>query len=309
MNYRVYIIVLNWNNIHDTIETIDSLNNQDYSNHEIIIVDNNSNLKVKEELKRNFPNIVQIENQMNYGYTGGNNIGIKYALENNADIVIIANNDILIEDKSTISKIVQIFDKFNGKISIIGPKLMDYYNRTLVQEEGTTIFRSESDPYFYNQYMKEDRTLSDTIKYFDGVPGAFMAVKKEVFEMIGFFDDKLFMYGDETDFCYRAWVKKCYSAIDCNILVYHKGSNSSQIVSPNTAYYKTRNLLYLIKKHKLTNKYYRFFLKKYYIGTICEIIRQIITMSKSMEFVLAELRGFTDGIFNNMGQKKGFFNN
>jgi hypothetical protein len=296
---KVHTIILNWNNLDDTIETIKSLVTQDYEKHSILLVDNNSNTYIREYLRRQFPDIVHLQNNENLGYTGGNNSGIIYSLQHDPDIIIIANNDIFLDKDNIITEIVDTF-RNHKDISILGPKLMDYYDRSVVQEQGTTIFHSSSDIYHFNEYMKCTREISNNIKYFDGVPGAFMAVRKDVFLKIGLFDENLFMYGDETDFCYRGWVNNYCSAVNSNIVVYHKGDNSAQTNSPSVIYYKTRNLLYLIKKHKKSSKYYYYFLKKYYLYLIKILLNKIL----KKEPVSSQIRGMYDGIFNKMGKRK-----
>ena len=125
----VYIILLNYNNYQDTIECFESLNYITYQNYNIVIVDNNSpnnsmiNLlkymeekeqkyiyyKSKEEALSSTTNnsfITLIQSRHNGGYGYGNNIGIKYALNNKADYVLILNNDTIV-DKHFLGPLVE----------------------------------------------------------------------------------------------------------------------------------------------------------------------------------------------------------
>ena len=80
---RISIIVLNWNGKDDTIECIQSLFKINYSNFDIIIVDNGSTDNSVEIFKKEFTKKIHIiETKKNLGYAGGNNFGIKYAIEN-----------------------------------------------------------------------------------------------------------------------------------------------------------------------------------------------------------------------------------
>jgi len=303
MEKKIFTIVLNWNNIKDTIETITCLLNQSVKNHKIILVDNNSKENVRQVIKKKFPNLIFIDNDTNIGYTGGNNIGIKYALRNRGDIIIIANNDIFIKDKNLISKIVSSFSKYENKISILGTKLNYYAQRDKIQESGTIIFYSKRDNYYLNDFMKDERKLSKSMKYYDGVSGAFMAVKKEVFNDIGFFDERIFMYGDETDFCYRAWASGHYSAVNENLIVYHKASVDKSQKKPFIVYYKTRNLLYFLKKHKTTITHYQYFSWKFYRQTSTTILKRALVFWKKSDILVAYIRGMIDGVFNRMGDR------
>lgn len=303
MHKLVYTIVLNWNNFFDTKETIESLLKQDYLFHTIIIVDNNSDSIIKDRLKLTFPNLTYIENTENLGYTGGNNIGIEYALKSGADLIIISNNDIFIDDESLISKIVANFNHYDKCFSILGPRLMYYEQKEKIQHNGTTFFSSKNTPYRLNDFNFKGRDISRNIKFFDGVSGAFMAVKSDVFKTTGFFDNNIFMYADETDLCYRAWVNGLGVALDTDLVVYHKVPVDKKRQSPLRSYYVTRNSLYFLKKHKSTIKHYRYFIFNFYKGTVGTIIRFLFNFKADKELFFASLRGLFDGMLNRMGKR------
>jgi len=302
---NVFTIVLNWNNLNDTAETITCLLNQVVNNHTIILVDNNSEQSIRNEIITRFPGLIFINNESNLGYTGGNNIGIRYALQNGADIIIIANNDIYIDDRYLISKIVSDFIEHENKVSIIGPKLLHYGQHNKVQEAGTTFFYANRDKCYLNDFMVKERDLSERLRYFDGVTGAFMAVKKDVFEKIGLFDEKLFMYADETDFCYRAWANNLLIAVDDSLVVYHKGSidGNKTFTKPLPVYYSTRNSLYFLKKHKRTITHYNYFLRRHFRDRLAIIYHNLRKLCFRNDVMVATIRGLFDGIFNRMGKR------
>lgn len=303
MEKLVFSIVLNWNNFSDTKETIECLLKQDYSNHKIILVDNNSEKNIKRKIRLLFPDIIYIENKSNLGYTGGNNIGIKFALKNGADIIIISNNDIYIENTSLIKEFVSNFNHYDKNLSILGPRLMFFEKKDAVQESGTTFFSSPNDKYFLNNFFNRQNNLPGNLKYYDGVPGAFMVVKREVFEKSGFFDEKIFMYGDETDFCYRAWANGFYAGINTELIVYHKAPVRKVKTKPYKAYYITRNSLYFLKKHKKTINQYKYFRNKLFRGVLSKMAKYLMGYESNKDLFFATLRGFYDGIFNKMGNR------
>ena len=79
----VYVIILNWNHKDDLIETIESFKKQDYPNLKLVISDNGSTDDSIPTVKKNYNDIVVIENEDNLGWAAGNNVGIQYALDNN----------------------------------------------------------------------------------------------------------------------------------------------------------------------------------------------------------------------------------
>ena len=80
---KVAIIILNWNGLEDTIECLESLKKMSYTNYDVIVVDNGSEGNDVEVLRDKYGEWAHIiENDKNYGYAEGNNIGLKYALKN-----------------------------------------------------------------------------------------------------------------------------------------------------------------------------------------------------------------------------------
>ena len=102
----VYIVVLNWNHLDDLILTIESFFRQDYPNMKILVSDNCSKDGSQEYVKNKFPTVTLIENNDNLGWAAGNNIGIRYALNNNADYILLANNDLYFENTRIISILI-----------------------------------------------------------------------------------------------------------------------------------------------------------------------------------------------------------
>jgi Predicted glycosyltransferases len=92
----VAIIVLNWNGKEDTLECLASLKNIDYGNFQIIVVDNGSEDGSVTTISKHFPEVILLENCANLGYAGGNNTGIKWAIDHNIDNILILNNDTIV---------------------------------------------------------------------------------------------------------------------------------------------------------------------------------------------------------------------
>ena len=94
--HSIYIIILNWNNVPDTVDCLDSLNKIDKENYQIILV-NNDVEDFPVDIQRRFGRLTVINNRNNLGFCKGNNIGIQLALEKKADYILILNNDTIIE--------------------------------------------------------------------------------------------------------------------------------------------------------------------------------------------------------------------
>lgn len=98
MNKQTHIILVNYNGYKDTIECIKSLKNLKYNNYKIIIVDNASSDNSINELNQYVSkNIILLKSDKNIGFSGGNNIGIRYAIDNGAEYIMLLNNDTEVE--------------------------------------------------------------------------------------------------------------------------------------------------------------------------------------------------------------------
>jgi GT2 family glycosyltransferase len=74
----VTIVVLNWNGLADTLRCLESLAGLNYAAYGVVVVDNGSTDGSPAVIRQRFPEVVVIENGENLGYTGGNNVGLRY---------------------------------------------------------------------------------------------------------------------------------------------------------------------------------------------------------------------------------------
>jgi len=120
---RVTAVVLNWCNEHDTIECLDSLQRQDHPALTILLVDNGSPDGSGARLHARYPAISFLQTGENLGYAGGNNRGMKQALDEGADYVLVLNNDTVLE-KSCVRELVQAA-RSEG-VGAVGAKILRY---------------------------------------------------------------------------------------------------------------------------------------------------------------------------------------
>ena len=88
MDQCVYIVLVNYNGIQDTIECIESIKKTTYSNYYIVVVDNASTKGDINIVKQQWDDIIVIKNDENVGFAKANNIGIKYALDHDSDLIV-----------------------------------------------------------------------------------------------------------------------------------------------------------------------------------------------------------------------------
>jgi len=247
---KVYIIILNWNGAEDTIKCLNSFSQLRYPNYELVIVDNASTDDSVQQIKGNLPNTILIETGNNLGYAGGNNAGIRYAMDNKGEYILIVNNDTEVVNPNFLQEMVDKM-KENPSIGIIGPKILNPGNKI----QNTILFN----PTLLNCVKKsfglrlgteklKDYDISQEV---DAVSGVCWLIRKEVIEDVGLLDEYFFMYAEELDYCYRAqkagW-KITYYPIE-SILHYKEPNDKNQKRKYRQYICARRNLVYFVYKH------------------------------------------------------------
>lgn len=239
---KVAVIILNYKLLHDSLKCIESVKKSAYKNLDIYVIDNNSQDGSAESLSK-ISGIKFIQNGKNFGYTGGNNIGIKNALKSNTDYIFILNPDTLI-DKNTIKNLVTESEDLNSDIA--GPKILFPDKKTIWYAGG--ILNIENVLGSHRGVDERDNNQYDQSCETDFITGAAMFVKREVFEKIGFFDENYFLYLEDLDFCFRAKRVGFKLLYIPQALVYHKNARSTGLGSPMQDYYITRNRMLFAAK-------------------------------------------------------------
>jgi len=191
MKKRVVIIILNLNGIDYLRNCLKSIReNTNYKNYKIIVVDNNSTDGSKEMIQLKFDNIDLIKNKINRGFSGGNNDGIKYAIEKyNPEYFYLLNNDTLVK-KNWLSEAIKVLKKTNA--GIVGSKQLNFNEQPTISAGWIRRFNVK---YYYGDKEKEVGWVS----------GAGFMIKRDVIESIGMLDEIYNpAYYEETDFEKRA---------------------------------------------------------------------------------------------------------
>ncbi|MDO1605234.1 glycosyltransferase family 2 protein [Lactobacillus sp. YT155] len=119
------VVILNYLNFEDTIDCVESLKKQSYFPKMTVIVDNHSNNDSFQQLKHEYEHdedIHVLQTLNNLGFAQGNNAGIKYCLEHDADTVLVLNNDILFNDSDYLLKLSQL--RISENVGLIGTKII-----------------------------------------------------------------------------------------------------------------------------------------------------------------------------------------
>ena len=244
---KVTVIILNWNGKEDTLECLASVKKIDYSNFEILLVDNGSVDDSVEAVSEHYPDVTLLQTGDNLGYAGGNNVGIRYALDNKAEYVLLLNNDTVV-DVQLINALI-VASKAIVNRAIMGGKIYYYAQPDTLWYAGARWIPDKLD-FEHIGLGQKDTKIFDELTKTDYVTGCLMFVPAEIFRQVGLLDEDFFLIYEETDWCYRA---KKYG-YDCyyipTVKIWHKVSVSfggSQ--SPIFEYFMARNRLLWASKH------------------------------------------------------------
>ncbi len=245
---KVGIVVLNYNGWRDTIECLESLQKLRYLNFEVIVVDNASPNDSWEKLSswvrdyREDPlpkgfNIFLIQTKTNLGYGGGNNAGIRHALENACDYVWLLNNDTIV-DEHALAALIDCAIKI-PQIGLVGSQLYYHEDRSLQALGGGSI----------NPILGVTKYRLDPASALDYIHGASLLAKAELIRQIGFLDETFFLYWEDTDWSLRA--KKAGWRLACaqDSKIWHKDGRSVGKGSAFADYQHTRSGCIFFKKH------------------------------------------------------------
>lgn len=233
----VAVIILNFKLKEATLQCIKSVQQSSFPDLKIVVVDNNSGDDLEEALPKD-KNLTFIQTEANLGYTGGNNIGIRKALDLGADYVWILNPDMEVS-KTAISNLVQACSE--PKVGIVGPKIFFSDRKTIWYAGG--IFDMANIIGSHKGVDQPDSAKFNQDEETDFVTGGAMMVKSEVFQQIGLLDERYFLYYEDSDFSFRAkkaGFKLMYSP---EAVVYHANGSATGVGSALQDYFITRNRL------------------------------------------------------------------
>ena len=297
---KVTIVILTWNNYEDTKECLESLGKITYPNYEIIVVDNGSTDGSIDKLEKEFSWVKFVKNESNKGYTGGNNIGIKYALKKGSDYILILNNDTVV-GKDFLEPLLETAQS-DPDIGIVGGKITCYDDPSRIESVwndhgwGVGAIKIGEGEIDLGQYNKERQV--------QGINGAMMLIKASVFLTVGFFDESYFLYVDETEFCYR--VKNKFKIVyEPRSVVLHKGSKSSGRESPVSLYYSRRNILRFMTTYSSSKFELWFALGRYLFTTLHKFF--IYSFKGETQKAQAVVKAYLDYIRGKSGRQRVTF--
>ena len=250
LNYpKISVVILNWNGKKYLQQFLPSILASTYPNFEIVVGDNASADGSVQFLKDNYPKISIVQNDANYGFTGGYNRVLSRV---EADYFILLNSDIEV-DAGWMEPVIALMEA-DELIAAAAPKIKSFKDRNYFEHAGAAGGFIDHFGYPFCQGriffdIEEDRGQYDQSKEVFWASGAALFIKKKYWDKCGGFDDRFFAHMEEIDLCWRLknmGLKVMYCA---ESEVYHVGGGTLNVENPFKTYLNFRNNLVLLKKN------------------------------------------------------------
>jgi GT2 family glycosyltransferase len=244
---KVGVVILNYNGKALAERCVQSLIDSRYPGLEIILVDNASTDGSAAYLQGLFPGVSILECPKNLGITGGRNRGLREAVARRCDYVLSLDNDAYI-DARLIDELLAVAEA-DVRVGVVGPKVY--------LDDGSGRLQCAGGRITYTQNVSSERGVGeadrgqyDKVEAVDYFPGFGLMARGEVFERLDFLDDRLSGWGhDDTDFCLRAAQAGYRVVYVPRAVMWHRGSATIGVYTPEKKYLEAINSVYLVRKH------------------------------------------------------------
>jgi len=244
MKPRVAIIILIWNGREDTVECLESLREDTYPDKHIIVVDNGSSDDSVTYIRARFPEVTVIENHANLGFTGGNNVGIREAITQDADFVYLLNNDTTVEPDA-LEALVAVAE-LEPRFGLLSP-VMHYFDPPReIWFAGSRITLGNGLAVHDNSRQPQRTDAPYEVPW---ASGCAMLLRTSLASALDGFDDRFFLTFEDVDLSLRVRQAGFLVGAVPAARIYHKGGRSGKRISGIGYYYVVRNKLLLVRQH------------------------------------------------------------
>lgn len=253
--------------------------------------------------------LILLKNEENLGYTGGNNRGIKFALEKfQPNFVVILNNDTVV-DTEFLRKLIKHAQK-KEKFGLLGPSILNYNQDSSSDHPALRLsfLPGFTSPHLNKVYTSEEKNVIRKALFKGGVVflgGACLLLKPSVFREVDGFDERFFCYLDEIDLAARI-VKRGYDlgAVE-ESKIWHKSHSSTggpSEFSEIRSYYRIRNRILNFKKHGARLYLPLFYLHLFFIVVLSQLSKAFRD-GNIRKGIITILSGIFDGITGKFGKR------
>jgi GT2 family glycosyltransferase len=246
---KVAVVILNWNGIKYLRRFLPSVLSSTWPNLDIIVGDNASNDGSVEFLSAEYPSVKVIQNDDNYGFTGGYN---KVLAQVDADYYILLNSDVEVFP-GWIAPVIALMES-DPLIAAAAPKIKAYDQKDHFEHAGAAGGFIDEFGYPFCQgrmfyEIETDKGQYEQSKEVFWATGAAMFIKKRCWDEAGGFDDRFFAHMEEIDLCWRL-KNMGYKIMYCaESEIFHLGGGTLNVENPFKTFLNFRNNLLLLQNN------------------------------------------------------------
>ncbi|MBW3637974.1 MAG: glycosyltransferase family 2 protein [Armatimonadetes bacterium] len=249
MNAKVAIILVNWNGKSDTLECLESLRlsmaaTQSAISPSVIVVDNGSRDDSVAAIRREFPHVTVLETGENLGFTGGNNVGIRHALDEEFDFLFLLNNDTIVQ-AGALDKLVEAAQNA-PQFGLLTPVMPYFDTPQEIWFGGSRLDLKRATAFHDNRAVPAPDQEVQEIPW---ASGCAMLLPSGVMRQLGGFDDRFFLIWEDVDLSLRVRAMGLKIGLVPAARILHKVSRSFGGRSSWGRYYHVRNNLLLARTH------------------------------------------------------------
>lgn len=238
----ISVIIANWNGRHFLDECLESLQKQTLTDFEVIIVDNGSTDGSSEWVRSKYDDFVKlIQMDRNYGFAGGNNIGMGAA---KGKYIVLLNNDTVV-NSDFLAEIIKPAE-LDDRVGMCASKILIYDKPDLIDAVGQLLYKDGLNR--QKGHLEKDNGQYDEDREILFPPGCGSLYRRKMLDEIGLFDEDFFAYGEDTDLGIRGRLAGWKCVYTYRAVVYHKGSGSTGKYSSFKAFHVERNRVWFVIK-------------------------------------------------------------
>jgi GT2 family glycosyltransferase len=254
---KTQVVVLNWNGCDMTANCLRSLLALRSDDFKILVIDNGSSDGSVEYLREQFPQVEVIPQGRNLGFAAGCNVGMKRALEDGAEYILLVNNDTKVAP-DMLGELVCEAEK-NPSAAVVSPKILHFDFPDLLWWAGGRYSLWQGVPSHVGR-RERDRGQYDQAQLIDWATGCVMLLRCKALREVGLFDEQIFGNGEDLDLCLRVRERGWKIRYAPRAKVWHReGVDYRRNVGEHVRKFTyVRNILWVMHKHARPVQWFTF---------------------------------------------------
>jgi len=241
----ILVILVTWNGYADTLACLRSLEAVQEPRFDVLVVDNASQDGTAARIRAGFPAVRILESSTNLGFTGGNNLGLAYALEHGYEYILLLNNDTEVAPDFLAPLVTAL--ETDSQAAAAGPLIYYHAAPQVVWSAGGVIDWRRGETHMPAMGRRDAGQFTGPPRPVDFVTGCALLTRASAVAEVGALDERFFAYYEEVEWCVRMQRAGYHILFVPQSRVWHKISPQAREASPRVHYYMTRNRLLFLQ--------------------------------------------------------------